>query len=345
MATSSQKIKVLYLPNTIHTERVFTEEAFSRLNSLFNVTRLVDGTENCTSDQVAEAIPGFDALVTGWGTPVLTRHVFERADSLRIISHSAGTVKRMLLECAYEYVIPRKICVYSANREIAFNAAEHTLGLMIMMSRRIVDHALMLQNTRKGWPDRMNRPNAQYLTGSTVGIVSASEVGRRVIQLLKPFNTKVLVFDPYLSEQEALELGVEKVDLLDVFVRSHIVSIHAPLLPETTGMIHRSHFSAMKDGAVFINTSRGGVLDEAALIQELETGRISAALDVTCEEPLSEHSPLLALQNVLITPHLAGSGYYGYARIGEGTVRSLEDFFKGRPVTGEIDFSRYEIIA
>ena len=345
MVSCSQKIKVLYLPNVIHTERVFTEKAFARLNNTFDVTRLVNGLENCTSEQVAEAIPGFDALVTGWGTPLLTRRVFEQADSLRIIAHSAGTVKRMLLECAHEYVVPRKICVYSANREIAYNAAEHTIGLMIMMSRQLASYQLMIQNDRNAWPNRMIRPNSQYLTGSTVGIVSASEVGRRVIHLLKPFNTTVVVFDPYLTEKDADVLGVEKVELLDVFSRSDIVSVHTPLLPETMSMINSTHFSAMRDGAVFINTSRGGILDEHALILELKIGRISAALDVTSEEPLPENSPLLSLKNVLITPHLAGSGYYGYSRIGEGTVRALEDFFEERTVEGAIDFAKYDIIA
>jgi phosphoglycerate dehydrogenase-like enzyme len=346
MSLNSEKIKVLYLPNRIHTERVFTEETFARLNSRFDVTQLAKCSErNCTSEQVAEAIPGFAALISGWGTPRLTPEVFERADSLRIISHSAGTVKRMLLECAYDYVIPRGICVFSANRAIAYNVAEHTLGLMIMSSRRILDHAMMIRNDQNEWPDRMLRPNSQYLTGSIVGIVSASEVGRKVIQVLKPFDTKVLVFDPYLSEEEAMTLGVEKVTLTEIFSRSDIVSVHAPLLPETRSMINHTHFRALKDGASFINTSRGYVLDEQALIAELRTGRISAALDVTQEEPLPKDSPLLSLKNVIVTPHLAGSGFYGYARIGEGAVRALEDFFAGKPVEGAVDFEEYEIIA
>lgn len=346
MTFTTEKIKVLYLPNKIHTERVFTEKVFSRLNSQFDVTQLANGKDrNCTSEEVAEAIPGFAALITGWGTPRLSPEVFERADSLRIISHSAGSVKRMLLECAYDYVIPRGICVFSANRAIAYNVAEHTIGLMIVACRRIFDHALMLRSAQDGWPDRMLRPNAQYLSGSTVGIVSASEVGRKVIKLLKPFDTKTLVFDPYLTEEEAVVLGVKKVELMDIFSQSDIVSVHTPLLPETKSMINHTHFRALKDGAVFINTSRGDVLDEQALISEIKTGRIVAALDVAKVEPLPKDSPLLVLENVIVTPHLAGSGHYGYAQIGEGAVRALEDFFAGRPVEGAINFKKYNIIA
>lgn len=340
-----EQTKVLFLPNEIHTERVFTAEVLARLHRQFDVTRLAPGTRNCTSEEVAEAIPGFAALVTGWGTPRLTPDVFERANALRIISHSAGTVKRMLLECAHDYVIPRGICVYSANRAIAYNVAEHTIGFMIVMSRRIVDHAAMIRRNHEAWPDRMVRPNAQYLTGATVGIVSASEVGRMVIRLLEPFDTKVLVFDPYLTDEDAAAMHVTKVELIDVFARSDLVSVHAPLLPETRSMIQASHLGAMKDGAVFINTSRGAVVDEQALVAELQTGRISAALDVTTEEPLPADHPLLALTNVIVTPHLAGSGYYGYSRIGDGAVRALEDFFAGKPVNGAVDFDRYAILA
>jgi phosphoglycerate dehydrogenase-like enzyme len=343
--TVTQKLKVLFLPNEIHTERVFTADALERLHRQFEVTRLASGACDCTSEQVAEAIPGFAALVTGWGTPPLTRDVVERADALRIIAHSAGTVKRMLLDCAQEYVIPRGICVYSANRAIAYNVAEHTIGFMILMMRRILDHAAMVRDNPGQWPERMSRPNAQYLTGATVGLVSASEVGRMVIRLLQPFDTRIRVFDPYLTDEAAAALNVTKVELMEVFTESDIVSVHAPLLPETRSMIDGRHFRALRDGAVFINTSRGGVLDEEALIAELATGRISAALDVTTLEPLPAASPLLSLSNVIVTPHLAGSGYYGYSRIGDGAVRALEDFFAGRAVQGAVDFNRYDIIA
>lgn len=340
------KTKVLYLPNKIHTERVFPEEPLSRLDAQFAVTPLVrDSEHNCTSDQVAEAIPGMAALITGWGTPRLTPQVFERADSLRIIAHSAGSVKQMLQECVQRYVVPRGICVFNAKRAIAFNAAEHAMGLIMMTSRGLFDHVSALRRNPSEWPDRMQRPNSQYLSGAEVGIVGASAVGRQVIQLLRPFDTNILVYDPFLTEQEAAPLGVEKVELMDIFAQSDIVSVHTPLLPETTSMIGQPHFRALRDGAVFVNTSRGAVLDEEALIRELETGRISAALDVTEHEPLPENSRLWSLSNCIVTPHLAGSGHYGYARIGESTVRALQDFFAGRPVEDAIDFGRYDIIA
>lgn len=338
--------RVLFLPNPRHTERVFSPAAHARLLERFDVTALAPRADrNCSSAEVAEAIAGFEALVTGWGTPALTPAVFERADALRCIAHSAGSVKPMLGACAADYVMPRGLCVFSANQAIAFNAAEHTLGVMISMCRRIFEQASLLRRAPGQWPDRLVRPNTQFLSGSRVGLVSASAVGRQVIRLLKPFDVALRVFDPFLSDEDAVELGVAKASLMDIFAESDIVSVHAPLLPHTRSMIGREHFRALRDGALFVNTSRGAVLDEAALIEELRSGRFLAALDVTIEEPVAPDSPLLTLENVLLTPHLAGSGHYGYSRIGDGTVQALEDFFAGRPVRGAVDFARYALIA
>lgn len=344
--SSGRRPRVLFLPNPRHTERVFTPAAHARLLEHFDITALAPHPDrNCSSAEVAEAIGGFEALITGWGTPPLTPDVFERADALRCIAHSAGSVKPMLGACALDYVMPRGLCVYSANQAIALNVAEHTLGVMITLSRRISEQASLLRRAPGQWPDRLVRPNTQFLSGSRVGLVSASAVGRQVIRLLAPFDVKLRVFDPFLSNEDAFALGVEKVGLMDIFAESDIVSVHAPLLPETHAIIGREHFQALRDGALFVNTSRGAVLDETALIEELRTGRFSAALDVTIKEPVAPDSPLLTLENVLLTPHLAGSGHYGYSRIGDGTVRALEDYFAGRPVQGAVDFTRYALIA
>ena len=178
-----------------------------------------------------------------------------------------------------------------------------------------------------------------------IGIVSASTVGREVIRLLKPFDCKILVYDPYLADEEAEKMGVEKVSLEDLFRRSDFISIHAPLTEETIHMIGRKHFRLMRDGAVLINTSRGKVLDQDALLEECKTGRILVALDVTDPEPLPRDSPLRNLENVLLTPHIAGHSYYGAKKIGEMTLQALEDFFAGREVKNRVDFSRYDILA
>jgi len=338
------KPKVWYLPTLSHTEKVFEHETYKRLLNRFEVT--VNPKEaSYTSDQVAEGIAGFDALVTGWGTPALTGKVFERADALRMIAHSAGSVKGMLSpEIVERYIMPRKICVFSANHAIAYNVAESTVGLLIMASHRFMQHAWAVRH-EGAWRKDGLLWNGRFLGGSTVGVVSASKVGREVIRMLRVFDAKILVYDPYLSDCEAGRMDVEKVGLDELFSRSDHVTVHAPMIPETEKMIGQRQLGLLRDGATLVNTSRGAVIDHDALLKELSTGRLVAALDVTDPEPLAPDSPFRKLPNVIITPHISGAGYYGYYKIGEDTLRALEDFFAGKPVEGAVEFEAYESLA
>ncbi|MDQ1326743.1 MAG: Hydroxyacid dehydrogenase [Candidatus Poribacteria bacterium] len=338
-----RKPKILYIPTNSHTERVFRKETFERMLDLFDVK--INGTNtNYTTEWVAKEIAGFDGLVTGWGTPDLTEEVFENADKLKIISHSAGSVKGFLKGVVEKYLIPRNICVFSANDAIALNVAEMTIGMMIIVPRRIIDHALVIRNT-DAWHSPDVPSSGQYLSGSTIGIVSASKVGKHVIERLKPFDVEILVYDPYLSDYEAGRIGIKKVDLDDLFARADIVSIHAPSIPQTNNMIGEKQLKALRNGATLINTSRGSVIDHNALLAEAQTGRIFVALDVTTPEPLPPDSPFRNLTNVIITPHVSGSGAYGYYTIGSTALQALEDFFAKKPVVGAVDLSKFEILA
>ena len=339
------KKRILCIPTTKHMTYVFSDETLRRLRSLFDVT-FNDLGRDYTSEEVASEIRGFDGLITGWGSPPLTEEVFENADRLRIIAHSAGSVKARLLSkrVIEKYIIPRGICVCNAPKAIAYNVAEATLGLMVMVGHRLFDHALNIRE-RLIWRDPSIPREVKTLNGSTIGIVGASTVGREVIRLLKPFDCRILVYDPYFSDEEARRLGVEKTGLEGLFKQSDFVTVHAPLTEETFHMIRRRHFRLLRDGAVFINTSRGKVIDQEALIEECKTGRILAALDVTDPEPLPEDSPLRKLRNVIVTPHVAGNGVYGAKKIGEITLQALEDFFAGREVKNRVDFKRYNMLA
>lgn len=332
---------VLYAPVRSHTERVFRPETFERFLDLFDV-KVNELDRNWTIEELEELIPGYEALVTGWGVSPLSGGFFERADRLRIIAHSAGSVRYLFPgELWQKYVVPRKICVFSANHAVAWNVAEATIGYMITVPRRIFDHALHIRNG--GWRELPR--NGQFLLGSTVGIVSASAVGRLVIEMLEPFHCKVLLYDPFVSEWEAGRMGVQLSSLEEVFERSDIVSVHAPLLPATENLIRREHLQKLRDGATLINTARGKIIDRDALFEELKKGRFFAALDVTDPEPLPPDDPLRKLPNVIITPHISGAGFYGYFRIGEITLRALIDFFLDNPVQGQVPYDKYEIVA
>jgi len=338
------KNRVLCIPTSKHVEYVFSKENLHRLETMFDVA-FNDLDRDFSSREVAGKIEGFDALITGWGSPPLTQDVFENADRLMIIAHSAGSVKYMLSkEVLQRYVIPRKICVCNAPKAIAYNVAETTMGLLIMASRRLVDHIVNIRE-RPVWHSPEIPRSVRSLNSSTIGIVGASTVGREVIRLLQPFNAKILVYDPYLTDWEAGRLNVEKTSLEDLFRRSDYVSVHAPMTEETYHMINERHLILLRDGAVLINTSRGKLINHEDLIKECKSGRILVALDVTDPEPLPPDSPLRKLKNVMITPHVAGLGSYGAQKIGEMTLQALEDFFSGNKVSSAIDFEKYDILA
>ena len=340
----SDKPKVWYWPPRSHTERVFRPEHFQALLEEFDVT-VNELDRNLTTEEIEEGIEEYDAIITGWGSPSFSATALEKAERLKIVAHSAGSVKFLFPDdLVQRYLLPRGIVVFSARHAIALNVAESTVGLLIMTARRWPDFIINFRETGRWRPEGVPT-NGQFLRGCKLGIISASAVGREVIRLLQGWDIHFLVYDPYLSEEEAEKLGVEKVELNELFERADHVTIHAPTTPETEKMIGAEQLKRLRDGAALINTARGWVLDHDALYEEAKTGRILVALDVTTPEPLPPDSPLRSLPNVYITPHVAGAGYYGYFKIGEGTLRALRDFFAGRPVKGAVDLSRWEQMA
>jgi phosphoglycerate dehydrogenase-like enzyme len=338
------KPKVLYVPTQGHTKRVFRDETFARMCEEFEVTVNDTGAE-LDADEVAAWVTGCDGLVTGWGSRALSEAVFANAPDLRIIAHSAGSVKFLVTrEMIDQYLLPRGIVLFSANVAIALNVAEAAVGGLIMASRRWVDHNAHYHQTGR-WRAPDIPINGQYLRGCKLGLISASAVAREVIRLLQNWDIEFLVYDPYLSEEAAQKLGVRQVELNQLFEEADHVSVHAPKLPETDNLIGREQLRLLRDGAALVNTSRGSVIDEQALIEEAQTGRIFVALDVTEPEPPAPDHPFQHMPNVYISPHTAGAGYFGYFRIGETTVKALEDAFAGRPVEGAAPLERWEQLA
>jgi phosphoglycerate dehydrogenase-like enzyme len=163
----------------------------------------------------------------------------------------------------------------------------------------------------------------------TVGIVGASTIGRLVVERLKGFDVVIVLYDPTLTEAEVAKLGARKVSLDDLMRLSDVVSLHAPVLPATVGMIAQEQLSAMRTGATLVNTARGELVDHAALRKELLSGRLNAMLDVTSPEPLPAGDALYNLPNVLLTPHIAGSMGTELHRMTEYAVGEIERFASG----------------
>jgi phosphoglycerate dehydrogenase-like enzyme len=167
-----------------------------------------------------------------------------------------------------------------------------------------------------------------------------------VVDLLRPYDLKIIAYDPHTSESDAENLGITLCSLDEVFARSDVVSVHTPWLQETEKMIRAEHFARMKEGASFINTARGAVVDEAGLAEVFARRTdLFAVLDVTWPEPPSEESPLYDLPNVVITPHIAGSLGLECRRGGQFVVAELERFLRGENLLGEITQEQLRLIA
>jgi phosphoglycerate dehydrogenase-like enzyme len=252
-----------------------------------------------------------EACFTCWGTPVLTEEILACAPDLKLILHGAGTPKAVVSDAVWA----RDIRVATAASIIAIDVAETALGGIIYCQKHFGDFDRIVREGR--WSRKSDekavsdvdaiKPLMKRLNWMlTVGVVGASHVGRNMIRFLKPFGVTILLYDPTYSEAMARELGVRLVCLEELMQASDVVTVHAPKLPTTDKMITAAHLAAMKDGALFVNTSRGSVVDQDALLAELKSGRIYAYLDVYEKEPLPAENGFIHLDNVLLTPHISG---------------------------------------
>lgn len=287
-----------------------------------------------------EALARTDVLITGWGAPTVDGAVLDRAPRLRLLAHSAGTVRFV----ADPEVWRRGVTVTTAAEANGIPVAEYTLAMILLAGKRTLQAAAQLR-TERTWLNRETLNVDAGNLGGVVGVIGASRVGRRVLGLLRPFTLRVLLSDPYVTAAEAAELGAELVDLDTLVAASDVVSLHAPILPSTIGMMGARQFDLMRDGATFINTARGVLVDHDALRRHAGQGRIAAVLDVSDPEPLPADDPLYDLPNVLLTPHIAGSMGNELPLMGEYTVTEVERFAAGEPPVHPVTLADLERVA
>lgn len=273
------------------------------------------------------ALAPAEVLITGWGCPPIDEAALRSAPRLRAVVHTAGSVKPHVTEACWR----RGIEVTSAASANAVPVAEYTLAAILFANKRVlaVREEYRQQRGREAdWHARLADAGNHR---RRIGIVGASRVGRRVLELLRAFDLEVLLSDPHVDPAQAAALGARLVAPPELFASCDVVSLHAPLLPSTEGMVSRSLLAAMPDGATLINTARGALVDQRALQDELVSGRISAVLDVTTPEVLPASSPLYSLPNVLLTPHIAGSMGRELARMAAFALDELQRWTQGVP--------------
>jgi phosphoglycerate dehydrogenase-like enzyme len=314
------------------------------LDRLDRVGRILDRTPLHSWDDpradglLAEA----EILVGHWGTPLLDANVLARAPKLRMFAYAAGTVKWYVIDELWA----RDIVVTSGAGANAEPVAEYTLA-MILLANKAVFPAIDRAAGRPAWqPPPGAAPHGNW--DKTIGLVSASAIGRRVAELLRPFpHLRVEVFDPFVDPEVVRALGATPIaDLDELCERADVLSLHAPALPETHNLIGAPQLATLRDGATVINTSRGHCLDLDALTAELVAGRLFAVIDVTDpDEPLPDDHPLRTLPNAVLTPHVAGSQGTELARMSEWVCDEVERFVAGRPQRNRVTRDMIDRIA
>ncbi|MBN1933049.1 MAG: hydroxyacid dehydrogenase [Anaerolineae bacterium] len=301
---------------------LFSDQVDQALRQLGRIA-FHDEERNLSSAELAVRLPGFDAVLTSWGTPKFTDEVLAAADKLKLIAHTAGSIKGMLPPPVFE----RGIVVTHAASAIAPAVADLSLALTMLLLRQVHLHDRFLK--AGDWDSAHALGLGSEIAGARVGVIGAGYTGRCFIKLLRALEAEVWVYDPYLGDERAAELGVTRVDLDALLAGCPVVSVQAPSTPETHHMIGAEQLKLLQDGACFINTARSWVIDYDALLAELQTGRIWAALDVFEQEPLPADNPFRVLDNVILTPHIAGASIQARHRQGQFMVEELRRFFEG----------------
>ena len=280
-------------------ERIFTPERIAAFAEVVDLAGILTEFE---SDAARQVLTDTEILVTGWGSPPVDEVTLAAAPRLRAILHAAGSVKHHVTSDVWE----RGIQVSSAATANAVPVAEYTAAMIVLANKRVLPIARRYRAERRAFDVEQRFPGLGNF-GKRVGIVGASKIGRNVIELLRPYAVEVVVYDPFLSADEASGLGVEIVGLDELLATSDVVSVHAPSLPETHGMIDARGIALMRPGTTLVNTARGELVDQEALTARVLGGDLFAILDVTTPWVLDADHPLFDHEHVLLTPHIAGS--------------------------------------
>ena len=328
--------KALYLLDSEASQMIYGEEERAAVAELAEVYAPPQ-----TEDSVAKN-PGVlaeaEVILSGWGAPTIDGAFLDAAPNLRVVLYGAGSIRRVATPALWDRGV-RITSAYAAN---AVPVSEYTLAAILFSLKRGWHFAFSARH-EKTLPGQSQIPGAY---GSTVGLVSLGMVGRLVRERLRPFDLRVVAYDPYVTPEEARVLGVDLMPLEALFASSEVVSLHTPWLPETEGMIRGSHLASMKRNATLINTSRGAVVSEDEMIEVMEQRPdLWAVLDVTHPEPPEPGSRLYDLPNVVLTPHIAGSLGSECRRMGRLVVDELRRYVAGKLLEYEITRERAALLA
>ncbi len=293
--------------------------------------------------QNRQLLKDVEVVIGTWESPVFTTaEVREFFPNLKLVLYAAGSVRYF----ARAY-LENGVTVATSAGEMAIPVAQMTLSLIIQCARGFYN-AIPLQK-KEGWKMAHHFVTQTYpglYDKTPVGLIGLGQIGALVARLLKPYDVRIKVYDPFLSDEKAREAGVEKTTLEDLFSTCQVISNHLANNPQTVGMLDYRLFRMMKKTASFINTGRGAQVVEADLALAMEEEPLrSAVLDVTIEEPYPEDGPLRKLDNVLLLPHIAGFAERDVLRFSDWVIRQLDNYQKGVPVENVVTLKRLETMA
>ena len=309
--------------------RVLCDEARAILSRFAKIERNLE-ERLLGDDEMSQRIAHAEGVIVGWPgqSNGLSRANIEAATKLRIIGQLGQSVKRIDTAAVFE----RKLTLVNGPSAFADAVAEFTLAQMLSVRHRVHLHDRAMRAGTEAWGTRDGGALGRELSRSVVGLIGLGWIGRRVAELLRPFHVELLVFDPFATPEAASAAGAVLVTLPELLSRCEVVSMHAGLTPQTARMMGRKEFETMKPDALFINTGRGGLVDEDALIAHLRAHpSFTAALDVYASEPLPADSPLRTMDNVLLSSHRSGHTVQSYEKMGVQLAQDFQRFFANQP--------------
>ena len=296
----------------------------------------VDKKLGLSIPELHQTIGDYEAIITRSGT-LVDKALLDHARNLKIIARAGVGIDNVDVEAASS----RGIIVVNAPYGNVNSAAEHTMALMLSLCRNVP----VANSSLKSGQWQRAPFTGRELKGKTVGVIGLGKVGGRVARRCRVFEADVITYDPYISEKRADDFGVKLVPLEDIIRFSDIITVHTPLNDETRDLINAEHFEGMQDGVIIINCARGGIINEAAMLEALKSGKcVGAAFDVWSEEPPKSEllKELIAHPHMLVTPHLGANTFEAQKNVAVDVSNEIVNYVDGRPMNNAVNIPRFD---
>jgi len=318
------KSRSLFLLNDVNFRHIYSPSDVAKIQDLTTNDGLTTSAEEILSDP--QAYQDVEIIFSGWSVPKMEADLLNALPNLKAFFYGAGSVRNLVTDAFWK----RDILLTSAYKANAVPVAEFTVASVIFGLKQ----AWTCNRILKSGVDRSDSPNiAGVYFGSKVGVISLGAIGQLVCEKLHHLDLDVLAYDPFADSSVFERCGAQKVDSLDaLFAECDVVSLHAPWLPQTEDLIRGEHLRQFKEGATFINTSRGAIVHEQEMVEVLqERPDLFAVIDVIQDESTYHCAALTGLPNVFLTPHIAGSKGRECHRMGAMAVEECRRYLSGEP--------------